>query len=395
MDEIQIETDDASFNTSQKLFLAVLKGHYHRLQNNDNDNNEYDDDDDDDDENHHEKGAEEAVKEAEAIIVKHPQVLTTSQNITILTRNIPEMNTTDEYMYLQDGSISLDISYSNLFDTTLFEKTLPIHWTIFLENNNEMIRLFLRHCPESASSKTSGNREWTPLHVAVSHQQISTVQLLLQLDPTLSMIKDEHDTLPIAHAAIGHSLEIIKLLSDSYPEGLSIKGYRGKLPLHAAIMSSYKQNIIEILERYPDAAKILCDDNLLPIHQACIFNPSMERLMMILYRSNFYGLFEYVESTRNQSREVWNRLTPWMGMFMMLTSDDPEIRLLHDGPDEVLTDSQAVMHIFEGKPAGAVYPHILHHCIGKIPVWCMKTFLYQSVKFQIDLDLKDKKDERP
>jgi len=103
------------------------------------------------------------------------------------------------------------------------------------------------------------------------------------------MRKGHLGLLPI-HIACRHgaSLDTIKILAESYPEGLNSNDPRGNLQLHYACAFSSVEVIRFLLKRSPSASKVQNCDKQLPIHNLCARNDltNISSLVLFTYARN-------------------------------------------------------------------------------------------------------------
>jgi ankyrin repeat protein len=120
--------------------------------------------------------------------------------------------------------------------------SLPIHFAIWHDSSTEIITKLIEVCGAlDARTDTHGN---TPLHIAARRAAPEIVALLLESYPAAMRIRDEHDDLPLHHAAfhratthasVTHtSIEVLNKLISAYPEALSEKNDRGLRPIDLA-----------------------------------------------------------------------------------------------------------------------------------------------------------------
>lgn len=129
-----------------------------------------------------------------------------------------------------------------------------------------------------------------PLHAVCTFKPpASTVVALMKVNKQATMQKGHLGLLPV-HIACRHgaSLEVVKILSESYPEGLNSNDLYGNSPLHYACAFSSVEVIRFLLKSSPSASKVQNCDKKLPIHHMGARNDliNISSLVLFMYAHN-------------------------------------------------------------------------------------------------------------
>ena len=133
------------------------------------------------------------------------------------------------------------------------------------------------------------------LHLAAEMNAPENVLMsIINADPGSLKSRDKFGHIPLHHAAEkGASLQVIKLLHEEYPEGITSISDDKSLPLHCALLheDASEEAIRFFLMQNPDAANAKTHDGWLPLHCAAEFHGSREIISM-LYSANPDGIKE-------------------------------------------------------------------------------------------------------
>ena len=124
-----------------------------------------------------------------------------------------------------------------------------------------------------------------PLHVAVSKSaSLDIVKLLLDTYPKACQEKNRDAYLPL-HVAVSSkaSFDTVKLLLDAYPQGSREKSSYGDLPLHVAVSNSASFDTVKLLlDAYPQGYREKNKDRLLPLHDAVSQSAHFEVIKLLV-----------------------------------------------------------------------------------------------------------------
>eukprot|EP01119_Soliformovum_irregulare_P012838 TRINITY_DN3352_c1_g1_i1.p1 TRINITY_DN3352_c1_g1~~TRINITY_DN3352_c1_g1_i1.p1 ORF type:complete len:1202 (+),score=491.63 TRINITY_DN3352_c1_g1_i1:58-3663(+) len=99
--------------------------------------------------------------------------------------------------------------------------------------------------------KTFRNRKgWSPLHVAVHHENLVAMQTLLSRDPEMVHVRDNQGRIPMHVASFYGKSDAIYLLHQKQSH-INSQDENGKTPLHHAAVGG-RENSVEILLKFPN-----------------------------------------------------------------------------------------------------------------------------------------------
>jgi hypothetical protein len=131
----------------------------------------------------------------------------------------------------------------------------------------KLVKLLLRHCPESLNIRPNGS---TLMHYAASNSSPSAeeiIRYIFNLHPTLVTVKGSSDNLPIFCACSDGAFIALKVLYELYPLGIREVDSSGDLPIHDLIRNDYHGKMDNendprvdmlrfLLRHYPESALV-------------------------------------------------------------------------------------------------------------------------------------------
>lgn len=119
----------------------------------------------------------------------------------------------------------------------IFYGLLPLFWALSYGAPAEVLRALLDAYPAAAEEKHP--QGWTPLHYAEKLDAEALKLLLARCPKTASREVDNEGALPL-HWVAEHDApkEVVELLLEAYPEGLSKRDGRGRVPAQLAMEAS-------------------------------------------------------------------------------------------------------------------------------------------------------------
>jgi ankyrin repeat protein len=175
---------------------------------------------------------------------------------------------------------------------------LPLHLAADVNSHMDVIERVLDAFPPAAVCTNHVPRQQTPLHFAVSRENVAAVRLLLQRYPHTAQLKDHEDALPLHLALLGRwsdktqrTEEIVRLLLEAYPGGTEeaiCKEYAEVVfPIHFACMGCYSRRIFQmLLEANPDSVHyLLChggESTFPPLHVAVEANCDSDVIELLI-----------------------------------------------------------------------------------------------------------------
>ena len=152
---------------------------------------------------------------------------------------------------------------------------LPIHESAWNISNSryDIFRTLVEAYPEGM--QVVDNDGDTVLHYAIYHYDnpcIDTIKFLIERCPQLCQLQDSKGALPL-HAHIlkcdsvvtENQMTILRLLVDTYKDGLSVADDDGDFPVHIAVANGCVEIVEYLLEEYPLALKRFGSNNIYPI----------------------------------------------------------------------------------------------------------------------------------
>eukprot|EP00956_Cyclotella_meneghiniana_P009567 scaffold13204_cov66-Cyclotella_meneghiniana.AAC.6 len=201
------------------------------------------------------------------MIEGYPDALLIASNgltpLKVLMRNPKLGSMFDVFKYLVESepkSIENSLTFACLHD----------HITV------EIVQYILRKCPEEASRKDDHDR--LPLHSLCGNRMatdasIEILKILLNTYPegtAQAWSYRSRSVLPIHEAVSTKSLEFCKLLINANPELIRIQdGQHARLPIHYASSSGYFDVVKHLYELYPDSIRTMDRSGRYPFHYAC------------------------------------------------------------------------------------------------------------------------------
>lgn len=143
---------------------------------------------------------------------------------------------------------------------------LPLHYAVFYDEPSvDVVAFLLEVYPGGASMPDVYGR--LPLHYAVDRPRpnATVVQILLAAHPEASRMRDTTANLPLS-IALNHgglrSVEVVKMLLDSFPESITELDSEGRMPLHSVLhLHNPDVGVARYLARqYPEAITQTCGE---------------------------------------------------------------------------------------------------------------------------------------
>ena len=141
----------------------------------------------------------------------------------------------------------------------------------------------------------------SPLSVACAnpHVTFDVIQYLLEVGPFLALKEGRMGRLPLYELcrSNGHtSLELVKLVTDAYPEAVTQVGSGGRIPIHAAVLKKSLEIVKYLANKNLRSLEMTDNEGSLPFHLACGYG----NIETVKYLSEMHPLS--TEATLNDGR---------------------------------------------------------------------------------------------
>jgi ankyrin repeat protein len=197
------------------------------------------------------------------------------------------------------GSVKGCGSHSS-FETTLGTQMNPLHCCALFNAPSQIPRLLMKNPLGARAAIMKNEFGATPLHVACAQPAVadSVTQVASLGTATSAAALDRHRRTPL-HVAAQNSHatgDLIRVLSNLFPEALREQTQRGHLPLHLAAQSQVKESVIEaLIAAYPEAATVKNKSLNTPLHDASKYraSPGVVNLLLDAYPDAVYLQNQY------------------------------------------------------------------------------------------------------
>ena len=171
---------------------------------------------------------------------------------------------------------------------------LCVHKNLDDEVANNILKLLLKKCPESARHDIPGSNT-LPIHLAAMNKSPEFCRLLIEAYPESERISNSAGMIPFLAACNYGTVATAEFLYELYPESINVAEVRGAYPIHLAILSvklrANPATAIDVVQFLLD-----CDpnvvlqkfDDILPLHWVCDEatnenTTTMLKILQILY----------------------------------------------------------------------------------------------------------------
>ena len=143
--------------------------------------------------------------------------------------------------------------------------------------NLSLVQLLFNSWPEAI--RTPGHNDCFPVHSLFQNRKLeesdalSILQFMLDIDQTIVRERDGSGFLPIHYSALNmKSIEVCKVLIDTYPESIRVGTNNGSLPIHMACKNGSRVDSVDaiqyMLELYSESINARDSNGWLSIHHA-------------------------------------------------------------------------------------------------------------------------------
>lgn len=180
------------------------------------------------------------------------------------------------------------------------KKELPLHYAVRMGAPLEVLNVLVSSYPRALVETV--NHERTPLHVACGRFERPDRDVIkLLASPEAVRAQDLSGSLAMhvicnRHHLFSLDLEVLRLLTSSFPESVCELSGRGQVPLHQVCQNGGQDKLLLVrcmVEMCPDSVKVLNGDGDTPLHAACRDGSIESLALLVEFLSQIYpaGVF--------------------------------------------------------------------------------------------------------